>query len=234
METLAYLHLALAHEVADCTKAISTKQRQKLSTGTAINLLGLTVALCLVGVTNKASAALEQGTRGKQVANLQQRLAQLGYFKETVTGYFGSVTKKAVVQFQQAEGLDPDGIVGEKTKATLSGSEQPGSESETETSTSHNVVQAGDRGDQVVDIQQRLAAVGFSVGEKGFFDQATEDAVRQFQQSQGLKADGVVGLQTLAALPAISDASPQAAPDRQHHWYEDKSAPLTPFIQKPD
>lgn len=246
METLAYLHLVLAHEASadtDCIDAISPIERsqlliwlrwQKLSTSAAIHLLSLTVALGLLSVTSKASAALEQGTRGKQVIDIQQRLAQLGYFKENVTGYFGSVTKQAVIQFQQAKGLNPDGIVGEKTQASLSGSEQPISESPLEIAASESFVRAGDRGTQVVNIQQRLAAAGFSSGEKGVFDEATEDAVRQFQQAKGLKADGIVGSQTLAVLPTISDANPEAASQEPHSWYENKSTPLTPFTRRPD
>ncbi|MGB3695509.1 MAG: peptidoglycan-binding domain-containing protein [Spirulinaceae cyanobacterium] len=36
-----------------------------------------------------------------------------------VTGYFGSLTEKSVVQFQQAMGLVVDGVVGLQTRRAL-------------------------------------------------------------------------------------------------------------------
>ena len=54
----------------------------------------------------------------------------------------------------------------------------------------------GDRGEQVAALQSSLNAKGFSIGADGDFGFATEAAVRQFQQSRGLPADGVVGRDT--------------------------------------
>ena len=52
---------------------------------------------------------------------LQQRLVELGYSvgKYGVDGYFGNDTKKAVIQFQKAKHLNPDGIVGQYTYKAL-------------------------------------------------------------------------------------------------------------------
>ncbi len=54
----------------------------------------------------------------------------------------------------------------------------------------------GDRGREVVDLQTRLQALGFDLGSRGIdgvFRGSTELAVRAFQQSMGLLADGLVG-----------------------------------------
>ena len=54
----------------------------------------------------------------------------------------------------------------------------------------------GDRGREVVDLQTRLQALGFDLGARGIdgvFRERTEAAVRAFQQSLGLLADGIVG-----------------------------------------
>ncbi len=54
----------------------------------------------------------------------------------------------------------------------------------------------GDRGREVVDLQTRLQALGFELGNRGIdgvFREETELAVRAFQQRVGILADGQVG-----------------------------------------
>ena len=59
----------------------------------------------------------------------------------------------------------------------------------------------GDRGGDVTKIQQRLRQYGYmDAPADGIFGQATYDAVVWFQKKNGLKADGVVGPATAAAL----------------------------------
>ena len=59
----------------------------------------------------------------------------------------------------------------------------------------------GDRGPDVTRIQQRLRQYGYmDAPADGIFGQATYDAVVWFQRKNGLKADGVVGPATAAAL----------------------------------
>jgi hypothetical protein len=58
-----------------------------------------------------------------------------------------------------------------------------------------------DRGDQVSDIQTALAKSGFTPGAiDGEFGPKTEQAVKKYQLSMGLKSDGVVGIATAKAL----------------------------------
>ena len=45
-----------------------------------------------------------------------------------------------------------------------------------------------------------MAAAGFEVPETGYFGPKTEAAVKRFQASKGLIADGVAGPRTLLAL----------------------------------
>lgn len=59
----------------------------------------------------------------------------------------------------------------------------------------------GSSGATVTEIQTRLKAWGYYSGAvDGTFGSETEKAVKYFQQSNGLNADGQVGAQTLAAL----------------------------------
>jgi hypothetical protein len=77
-------------------------------------------------VTARASTSvftrtLRKGDRGADVKTLQTWLTDVG---DTVpsTGYFGSMTKAAVIQFQTAENLSPvTGVVGRVTASTLLG-----------------------------------------------------------------------------------------------------------------
>ncbi len=64
-------------------------------------------------------------------------------------------------------------------------------------------VSRGHRGKQVVDIQTRLSALGYFLGREGadgFFGPHTEMAIRAFQQTRLLDADGVVEDNTWAEL----------------------------------
>ncbi|HVW82570.1 MAG TPA: LamG-like jellyroll fold domain-containing protein [Candidatus Paceibacterota bacterium] len=65
------------------------------------------------------SRGLAMGASGADVMTLQQILSKLGYFKTSVTGYFGSITESALAAFQQANGLAAVGAVGPLTKSLL-------------------------------------------------------------------------------------------------------------------
>jgi peptidoglycan hydrolase-like protein with peptidoglycan-binding domain len=211
METLAYLHLALANEEpADAElnwenlKFLDWLDRPHLSTTAAISLLSLTVALGIVGRPGQASALVKPGDRGSEVTALQQRLKELGYFQANVTGYFGPLTQDAVTRFQQAMGLSPDGIVGGSTQTSLNNRRvQSRSLAVNAGNSSQRLWRLGDRGEEITLIQESLAVAGFAAGTNGIFDSETQEAVRQFQQARGLAVDGIVGPQTMAALPAV-------------------------------
>ncbi|WP_315790859.1 peptidoglycan-binding protein [Fischerella sp. JS2] len=54
---------------------------------------------------------LQLGSQGQPVSELQAALKLLGYYTGTVDGNYNQATAKAVSQFQQAAGLNPNGIV---------------------------------------------------------------------------------------------------------------------------
>ena len=62
---------------------------------------------------------LRTGSRGQEVKDLQSRLQALGYYSDEIDGQFGAMTKEAVIDFQKANGLDADGMVGTETKNVL-------------------------------------------------------------------------------------------------------------------
>lgn len=59
------------------------------------------------------------GERSQRVATLQQRLQGLGFFKGNLNGYYGPVTRDAVAQFQQSNGIYPTGFVNYQTWQAL-------------------------------------------------------------------------------------------------------------------
>jgi hypothetical protein len=62
---------------------------------------------------------LSLGSSGSEVKALQNYLAEKNYFSGSATGYFGTLTQKAVKAFQKANGTSPLGVVGPATRALL-------------------------------------------------------------------------------------------------------------------
>jgi len=62
------------------------------------------------------------------------------------------------------------------------------------------VLKLGDRGLDVTALQQLLISENYEIIANGIFGLATNAAVKDFQTTHGLPADGVVGTQTLRAL----------------------------------
>jgi peptidoglycan L-alanyl-D-glutamate endopeptidase CwlK len=85
------------------------------------------------------------------------------------------------------------------TGATNSPASTPGA---TGTSSSHPTLRMNARGDAVRALQEALAGAGLlnASGADGVFGSGTLAAVKKFQQSKGLTADGIVGSATWEAL----------------------------------
>lgn len=206
METLAYLHVAAANEESTDThyalaaiwknpKLLMGLNSSQFSTRAAIPLLSLTVVLSILGLAKQAFALVKPGDRNSEVMALQQRLQRLGYFNGPTTGYYGPLTKQAVLRYQRAKGLAADGVVGTSTKSALQGQRKQAVEEP-----SHPIWKIGDRNSKVREIQTILAESGYPSSTNGVFDQETQEAVRLFQQAKGLQVDGIVGKETLTAL----------------------------------
>ena len=58
---------------------------------------------------------LRLGSAGPNVKLIQSLLSKIGYRPGAIDGAFGPRTQRAVIQFQQNNGLDPDGVVGPAT-----------------------------------------------------------------------------------------------------------------------
>jgi len=63
-----------------------------------------------------------------------------------------------------------------------------------------SAIRMGDQGEEVTQLQSALASLGYSVVVDGDFGSGTARAVKAFQESRGLEADGLVGAATYRAL----------------------------------
>lgn len=67
-------------------------------------------------------SSVRSGSSGNDVRELQRALKEKGFDPQGTDGKFGANTRKAVIAFQKANGLEPDGIVGKDTLKALFGS----------------------------------------------------------------------------------------------------------------
>lgn len=159
---------------------------------------------------------LRQNDTGEDVSLLQSRLKALGYYNSLVDGSFGSGTTAAVKAFQAQHGLDADGVAGSGTYAVLfsdkaqtaakndTATAAPDQPTATEPSGGWTTLKLKSTGEQVKQLQEALAKLGYPIGvssESGYvYNYSTVWAVECFQRRNGLTADGVAGLTTLQKL----------------------------------
>lgn len=79
--------------------------------GSAAGFVGYRV----VNMEQSVYALSRLGSTGDEVRRIQKKLSELGYYKGSVDGIYGSETKKAVTSFQRNCGITADGICGSKT-----------------------------------------------------------------------------------------------------------------------
>ncbi|MCT7661390.1 peptidoglycan-binding protein [Mycobacterium deserti] len=119
---------------------------------------------------------LSRGDDGPFVRILQH-LLRARRFDLFVDGDFGPITEQAVRRFQGNQGITIDGIVGPVTWSRL-----------------FTTVRRGDVGEAVKGVQVRMnLRQADPIDVDGDFGPITEQAVREFQISEGVEVDGVVG-----------------------------------------
>lgn len=178
----------------------------------ALVMLALILVNSGVWAASLADNPLKFGSQSELVAKVQARLFELGYFNTHLyptetDGIFDGGTVLAVKWFQRANGLHSDGDVGELTYGALFGSDAVSfDEYRTNTPDFFWILERYCEGDDVVSLQMRLRDLGyFRYKVTGYYGSSTEGAVRDFQQTNGIPADGNVGPQTRDLL-----YSPQA------------------------
>ena len=157
---------------------------------------------------------LKQGMSHQDVTELQNILKDKGFFTyHTATGYFGTYTRDAVLDYQKENNLRVDGIAGPETFGALLDKKSSNTETKKETTTQQsNLLRIGSRGENVTNLQDELRSLGFfNQSSTGYYGSITRDAVIAFQKEQGLRLiDGIVGPETRGALNNV-DAQPAAS-----------------------
>ena len=128
----------------------------------------------------------KNGDSGPEVRAIQLLLTAHGH-NLNVDGVFGPITQSKVEDFQTDNNLTEDAIVGPETWQKL-------------------IIQVaqGKSGPEVRAVQNLLKIkFGYNIDVDGVFGPATANAVKNFQNSKGLTADGIVGPKTWFQL--ISD-----------------------------
>ena len=169
--------------------------------------------------------SMKKGNKGTQVTALQERLQELGYYKDTPTGTYDSNTIGAVRSFQKKNGLKADGTAGAETQKAIYSADAISANATptpkvTETPTPTPTVavpeeslKSGDKGDDVKTLQKRLKELGyFKSTVDGKFGRDTVSALKAFQEANGLENDGVAGKATYAALYSQNVLSKGATP----------------------
>ena len=153
---------------------------------------------------NKVSGSLKQFDEGPNVRDAQYTLYELGYFQDTINGIYGESTYNAVKEFQMINGLKVDGVAGNATLNILfSIKAKPAA---TPGDAEYATLMKGDEGEEVALLQSMLYELGYMTsGYTGVFDDETFEALKSFQQYNGLPVDGIAGAVTLEKL--YSDAA---------------------------
>ncbi|NLJ66067.1 MAG: hypothetical protein GX340_01990 [Clostridiales bacterium] len=157
-------------------------------------LVAGSILISAVPVQAATYSVLRVGSRGQAVSRLQQTLKNKGYFTyPKITGYYGTITRDAVIRFQKDYGLYVDGIAGQKTQTALyEGSAGSGYK---------GTLRFGMYNERVRELQNALKALGYFKGTAtGYYGHVTENAVIAYQIDYGLRIDGIAGPQTQNAL----------------------------------
>lgn len=126
-------------------------------------------------------AILKRGLAGEPVKRLQEKLGV------KADGQFGPGTEQALKDYQTKHGLAVDGVAGPDTFTQMGLYDLV-------------LLKVGTSGDTVKKLQ---AALGIAAD--GKYGPGTEKAVREYQQKNGLVADGIAGPLTIAKMKFIKE-----------------------------
>lgn len=127
---------------------------------------------------------LKPGDEGDDVAQLQQRLKDLLYYRGPISGKYLELTEKSVRTLQTAYGME---VTGEADVATLN----------IVYGDAYRPLSKGDSGDDVKRLQERLIELGYYWGKvSGNYLDGTTAAIGNFQIDNGIQRTGKADVKT--------------------------------------
>jgi N-acetylmuramoyl-L-alanine amidase len=151
-------------------------------------------------------AVLRRGDTGIAVADIRARLVRLRLLPADAPetslddAVYDDAVEQAVRAFQQLRGIPVDGLCGPQTLRNLDEARWTLGDRVLAYTPGHLI-----RGDDVLDLQQRLTRMGFDCGRPdGIFGTLTDSALREFQRNVGMEPDGTCGFTTYWALERLT------------------------------
>lgn len=167
--------------------------------------LSIILALSLFPINALATdryEILKLGDQDEYVQQLQERLLELGYLYGKATGYYGTDTQQAVIEYQKDHRLTVDGKAGPETLRSIMGKKFKLPPDRFVSKDEAEEYGPGDKGDEVSRLQQRLNDLEYYQYSSitGYYGPVTEQAIARFQRTNGLTETGVADVKTTALL----------------------------------
>ena len=135
---------------------------------------------------------------GEDIRAVQNKLNSLGYVAGTADGYYGNMTRNAVINFQSKKGLAADGDVGPATWSALFNTSTSGGSGYSRILKLTSPLMYGE---DIRAVQNKLNSLGYNAGTAdGYYGNDTRTAVISFQTARGIDIDGEVGPTTWKTL----------------------------------
>ena len=135
---------------------------------------------------------------GEDIRAVQNKLNSLGYVAGTADGYYGNMTRNAVINFQSKKGLAADGDVGPTTWSALFNTSTSGGSGYSRILKLTSPLMYGE---DIRAVQNKLNSLGYNAGTAdGYYGNDTRTAVISFQTARGIDIDGEVGPTTWKTL----------------------------------
>ncbi len=144
--------------------------------------------LAALSETQSVDIVLKLGDKGKNVKRLQQLLSDLGYYEGEDSGTYDLDTACALALFQLINGFEPNGICSAEVAARVVSPQALDAKNHA----GKTELSLGDQGAQVRRAQKLLSRMGYFEGDcSGVFGSATQAAVFDFEQRNGLPTTGI-------------------------------------------